>query len=287
MTLLLACVFAAGVLLMAARFLWPQPRGTVRRPPRRMPLVRLRLNQAGLASVSSGAFLTASAFVAVLAAAVLQASFGVAALSVAAGIGCGVLPFPLLTARASTRREAGRASWPDTVDQIVSAVRSGLSLPDALGRLSRTGPPATRAAFARFEKDYAIGSNFSHSIDLVKDHLADPVGDRILETLRMARQVGGSDLVGVLRDLAASLRSEASVRSELLARQSWVTSAARLGVAAPWVVLLLLAGRAEGAQAYNSASGIAVILVGLAVCLLAYRVMRAFGRLPEEKRWFG
>jgi tight adherence protein B len=218
---------------------------------------------------------------------VLHALFAVLALSVAAGAVCGIVPFLLLSSRAAARRDAHRAQWPDAVDQLVSAVRSGIGLPDAVAGLAHTGPSATRSAFARFEQNYARSGDFGRCVDLVKRDLADPVADRILETLRMAREVGGSDLVGVLRDLASSLRSEAAVRSELVARQSWITSAARLGITAPWVVLFLLAARPEAAQAYNSGQGVAVILSGLAVCVLAYRVMRALGRLPEEKRWFG
>ena len=46
-----------------------------------------------------------------------------------------------------------------------------------------------------------------------------------------------------------------SVRAELRARQSWIVNAARLGVVAPWIVLLMLATRPEGAAAYNSPAG--------------------------------
>src|SRR5690606_14291407 len=96
----------------------------------------------------------------------------------------------------------------------------------------------------------------------------------------------GTELPTVLRALAASLRQEAAVRAEVEARQSWIRGAARLGVAAPWVVLLLLASRPEAAAAYNSPGGLVLLAVGLAVTIIAYRIMLALGRLPEERRWF-
>jgi len=65
-----------------------------------------------------------------------------------------------------------------------------------------------------------------------------------------------------------------------------VRGAARLGVVAPWVVLLLLASRPEAAAAYNSPAGLALLTGGLVVTVVAYRVMIALGRLPEERRWF-
>jgi tight adherence protein B len=102
----------------------------------------------------------------------------------------------------------------------------------------------------------------------------------------MAREVGGTELPSVLRALSASLRQDAAVRAEVEARQSWVVNAARLGVAAPWIVLLLLAGRPEAAAAYNSAAGLTLLGVGFVVTVVAYRIMMAVGRLPEERRWF-
>jgi len=90
----------------------------------------------------------------------------------------------------------------------------------------------------------------------------------------------------VLRSLAAWLRQDAAIRSEVEARQSWIVNAARLGVAAPWIILVLLASRPEAAFAYNTPAGSVVIVGGLVVSIVAYRVMIALGRLPDERRWF-
>ena len=61
-------------------------------------------------------------------------------------------------------------------------------------------------------------------------------------------------------------------------------SAARLAVAAPWVVLLLLATQSTTLAAYDSPAGSAILLCGGAVCVVAYRVMLRIGRLPEDVR---
>ena len=75
----------------------------------------------------------------------------------------------------------------------------------------------------------------------------------------------------VLRGLAGYLREDAALRAEVVARQSWIRNAARLGVAAPWLLLLVLASRHETLVAYDSAAGATLILVGVAVTLVAYR----------------
>jgi tight adherence protein B len=59
--------------------------------------------------------------------------------------------------------------------------------------------------------------------------------------------------------------------------------AARLAVAAPWLVLLL-ATQSATLAAYDSAPGTAILVGGGAVCLVAYRLMLRIGRLPEDVR---
>ena len=100
----------------------------------------------------------------------------------------------------------------------------------------------------------------------------------------MAREVGGSDLGRLLRTLSAFLREDARTRAELETRQGWTVNAARLAVAAPWIVLGLLSLRPEAVDAYNSTAGLVVLAVGGGLCLVAYRVMVRIGRLPEEER---
>ena len=125
---------------------------------------------------------------------------------------------------------------------------------------------------------------FGPTLDRLKDALADPVGDRVVECLRVTREVGGRDLGRQLRTLSAFLREDARTRGELEARQSWTINAARLAVAAPWIVLLLLSMQPEAVAAYNSSTGLAVLAGGAAASLLAYRLMLRIGRLPEEQR---
>jgi tight adherence protein B len=146
------------------------------------------------------------------------------------------------------------------------------------------GPEQLRSHFVRFGEDYRATGRFGPCLDRLKSSLADPVGDRIVESLRLAREVGGSDLGRLLRTLSGFLREEARARAELQARQSWTVNGARLAVAAPWLVLGLLSLNPDGVDAFNSAAGAVVLLVGGGVCLLAYRLMLQIARLPEEER---
>jgi tight adherence protein B len=286
MTIAWGLLLGIGALLVASPILWPSGAETSERTSL-AARARERLTQAGLERVGIPTVVVVSVVLGIAAAALVFAVVPVVAVAGAAGILVLLLPAAVIVWRARAHRRATRVVWPDVVDHLVSAVRSGLALPESVVTLAESGPPITRAAFAGFERDYRMTGGFADSLDRLKDRLADPVADRIIETLRMSREVGGNELTTVLRNLATYLRQDAAIRSEVEARQSWVVNAARLGVAAPWIVLLLLSTRPEAAAAYNSPTGIAVILVGLGLSAVAYRIMIGIGRLPEERRWFG
>lgn len=216
MSLALGLALGAGILLVVAPFFWPRVPGST---PRRSGRMHDRLVQAGLPAVSPAVVLAVSAALAVVAGGLGQALLGVLPLSLGLAGVAGSLPAVLISARARSRRRSTRVIWPDVVDQLVSAVRSGLALPDSLVTLATVGPEQTRAAFAAFEQQYRATGSFGLCIDSLKDRLADPVADRILETLRMAREVGGSELTTVLRALGAHLRQEAAIRSEVEPRR--------------------------------------------------------------------
>lgn len=284
MTVIAALLMAAGTLLIASPWLWP--RADPPRERRGAGALADLLARAGLSTVSPVVLVVVMLVLALVAAGAVLVIVPVLPLVPVAAVVAGVLPIVGLRARAAARRRALRGVWPDVVDHLVSGIRAGLGLPEAIGALGETAPDAVRAPFRQFRREWTSTARFGDSLDALKTALADPVADRIIETLRMAREVGGTELPGVLRSLAQYLRSDAAVRAEVDARQSWVRNAARLGVAAPWIVLLLLGTRPEAAAAYNSPTGAALIVGGLGATLVAYRLMLALGRLPEEGRWF-
>jgi tight adherence protein B len=284
MSTVFGLILGLGLVLCAAPILWPVADGAA--PNIRSGRLRTLLDRGGLDRVPVSVFIAASVCLGLIAAAVAEASLAVFALDAAALAAGMLLPLSVVRHRGRARRRASQTFWPDAVDHLVSAVRSGVALPDSVSTLAHAGPVSSRAAFAEFETMYRTTGNFGVSLDALKARLADPTADRILETLRMSREVGGTDLTRVLRSLSGYLREDAAIRSEVEARQSWVMNAARLGVAAPWIVLLLLSTRPEAAAAYNSAGGVVLIVGGLCLSVIAYRVMLVIARIPEERRWF-
>jgi tight adherence protein B len=243
-----------------------------------------QLAQAGFESVGPRALLSAGALAFLLVGLLVLALTEVPSVAVSFAMMAGFGPLTLVRMRARRRRASLRDLWPDAVDNIASGVRAGLALPEALSQLGRRGPEELRPAFLAFAEDYRGSGRFNECLDRLKERLSDPVGDRLVESLRMAREVGGSDLGRLLRTLATFLREDSRTRAELETRQGWTVNAARLAVAAPWAVLAMLCTRAESIRAYSSATGTVVLVVGALVSVAAYRVMVYIGRLPEDDR---
>ena len=278
---LVGLLLGVGLLLM-----WrsgpraPEPRSGVRRPGRRT----IALAAAGLTGINAAQLLALQVGLGLLATVVVLLTTGTVTVSLVFGVFGFVLPYAQVRRLAGKRRADLREVWPEVVDNLASAVRAGMSLPEALGALGTRGPDVLRPPFARFSADYRSSGRFGPALDRLKDDLADPVGDRIVETLRVAREVGGTDLGRVLRTLATFLREDARARAELETRQGWVVQAARLAVAAPWLVLLLLATQSTTLSAYDTPMGTLILVGGGAVCLVAYRLMLRIGRLPQDVR---
>ena len=208
----------------------------------------------------------------------------VATVAVVAGALAGYLPVAVAQGRGRRRRRELAEVWPEAVDDLASAVRAGMALPDAVAALAVRGPEPLRPAFAAFALDYQVSGRFGDCLDRLAQRLADPVGDRVVEGVRIAREVGGGELGRLLRNLSGYLRDDLRTRAELEARQSWAVNGARVAVAAPWVVLLVMSTQPSVLARYQSGAGVVVLGTGAGLCVVAYRLMTRLGRLPVERR---
>lgn len=282
MSLLLGLALGFGLLLVFQSFT-PRPGRTRARAPSRIETLLLH---AGLEKVSRAGFISASVTSAIIVGLAVLAITGAFVIALTfTGFGA-CAPWAIVHWQAAKRSAALREQWPDVVDHLRSAIRAGLSLPEALTQLGVQGPEALRPAFTDFGLDYRATARFDESLERLAQRLADPVADKIVAALRITREVGGTDLGEMLGTLSSFLRDSARTRGELEARQSWTVSAARLAVAAPWVILLLLASQPAAVFAYSSVPGMLVLLTGLGVSFVCYRTMMRIGRLPHEERVF-
>ena len=263
MGVMLGLGFGLGLLLIWSAFTVPAMPREDRGPGR----IRGLLDRAGLAGVAVRSLVLLTVVMGLGAALVIQVVSSTTPVAVAFGVLASYLPLAVVK-----------------VDNLASAVRAGMSLPEALAGLGTRGPEPLRPAFRSFALDYQASGRFGDALDRLKATLADPVGDRVVEGLRIAREVGGGDLGRLLRNLSGYIRDDLRTRSELESRQAWTVNGARLAVAAPWLVLFLLCFQPEVIGRYSSPGGVIVLVGGAISCLVAYRLMVRIGRLPTDRR---
>jgi tight adherence protein B len=278
---LIGLLLGAGVLLMIVGF--TQPSRPIRVRVQSQYFSRLA-QQSGIPRLTGIALMGLCITSSVIAAVLVVLITAVPMVALIAALASGWIPILLIRRRGRIHQKAVRKAWPDVVDSLLSAVRAGLSLPEAVCELGVKGPLALRVQFADFTADYRASGSFIESLNSLGTQLADPVADRVIAALRIAREVGGNDLGSVLRTLSLLLREDARVRGEIEARQSWTINAARLAVAAPWITLALLSTRPEAMRAYNSAAGAVVLIAASGLSFIAYRSMMLVSRLPTEPR---
>lgn len=282
MSALLGLLLGTGGLLVWTSF-WRAEAPKAIKEPKPSALQTL-LRQADLEKVSVRLFILMSAFVGVFLLIMVLALTGIVPLALLSGLMGAWLPRVVVRYRARQRQAVLRDLWPDAVDHLRSAIRAGMSLPDALMQLQHRGPEPLRPAFAAFASDYRASGEFVPALERLKGKLSDPTADNIIEALKVTREVGGTDLGRLLGTLSVFLRENTRTRSELEARQSWTINAARLACVAPWVILALMATQPSTLRIYNSFAGFLVLASGLLITVFAYRLMMRIGALPEEKR---
>lgn len=277
----LGLLLGVGLVLIGSAFTLPRPV----RPRRERPTAEL-LARAGLPRTGVRTVVVTSIGLGLLALVAVQALSRTWPVAVVFGLAAASLPTSWLRGRVRRRQRELAEVWPEVVDHLASGVRAGLGLAEALVSLATRGPEPLRPAFAAFALDQQAGARMLDALDRLADRLADPVGDRVVEALRVAREVGGGDLGRLLRNLAGFLREDARTRAELEARQAWTVNGARLAVSAPWLVLLMLSFQPEVIHRYASPAGIVVLVAGALACAGAYAAMLRIGRLPVERRVF-
>ena len=284
LSIALGGALALGVLLVIG------PGGSRPQTPRQgTPLSTSRLGEdlarAGWERMSPVTAVALWILLSLLIAAVVSILIPIPVLGFLAGAAVAAAGRVMVRARISRRERRLRHAWPGVVDHLRSAVRSGASVSEAVGIASSKVPLELRGAFSHFSAQMDSGDRVDTALASLKDRIANPVADRIIESLRMAHEVGGHALPAVLDSLQSSVRADIAVREDALARQSWIRAASRLGAASPWLVILVLSGRPETISAYSSFTGSAILIAGAGLTVLAYRMMSRLGRLPEDARW--
>jgi tight adherence protein B len=246
----------------------------------------LQLQAAGLGHYRPWHFVVAAVSVAVVVGSWAQLSFQILGLSMSMTVAVIGLFLEVISLRAKSRSDAIAKLWPEVIESLQSAAKSGIGLLDSISELGESGPWQIRKQFSSFVQRIDSGQSFELSLTMLKSELGQLHADRLIELIRLVHLSGGAGYIESLSEQAKITRSEIATWGELESKQGWVTGTAKLALVAPWVVVLFLASRPENVQIYNTNEGLTILLVGLTVSLVAYRLIGLLGNLTKPKRVF-
>ena len=193
-------------------------------------------------------------------------------------------PFVLNRSKANAVMRARDSSWPEAIDSLVSALQSGIAIPEAVCSLATRGPVPLRPLFLEIEHRLSTGEEFIQTLLYAKTYANSAIADQVFETLIFAKDFGGKDSNSALRLLSEFVREDLAVLEEIRTKFGWIRNSANLAAIAPWLLLLLLSTQASTREAFSTLEGIKVLTVGVLFTGCAYLWMERVGTLPAMDR---
>jgi tight adherence protein B len=247
---------------------------------------RLWFQQAG-AGLTPARFWIGSAAAGLLALLILVALTGSLFVALVPSVAVALFPRAYFARRRRLRMREVQAAWPDGLRDIVASIAAGRSLTQAVTSLAATGPLALREAFVRFpELARVLGTG--PALELVKEELADPTSDRVLEVLLLAHERGGPIVRNILEDLVDATTRDLKLIDALETEGLEMRINARAVVVLPWLVLVALTARpGPFRDFYRSSGGFFTLVVAACLTGVGMLFLGRLGRDEDEERVFG
>jgi tight adherence protein B len=256
------------------------------RPRTQISNRQLWLNQAGVA-VTPRQFVASSVAVGALAFLGIAAVTGAPLVAVVPAAGVVALPRAYFARRRAAHLRRVQAAWPDGLRDVIASIAAGRSLQQALNTLAASGPAPLQDAFARFPMlSRMLGT--VPALEVIKEELADPTSDRVIEVLVIAHERGGQIVRDILEDLVAATTRDLKLLEEIETEGLEMKINARAVLVLPWLVLVALTIR-EGPfrDFYRSPGGLIVVLVAGALSVAGGLLIARLARTRGEQRVFG
>jgi tight adherence protein B len=285
---LLAAVMTAGFVYLAVGYLTGNAPNLATRT-RTKPQVSKRqlwLIQAG-SDLSPRQFWAGSLLSGLIAFVVLRAVTGTWWVAFIPSFAIAFVPYSYFSRNRVQRLADVQKAWPDGLREVLAHVNSGATLAAAIESLSARGPEALQQAFGRFPGQAKM-LGVVPALEIVKEELADPASDKVIEVLILAHQFGGDSLQTVLRDLVETMSAD-QLTAEQIRTAGFEQRLEGLVVAlAPWLILLFLATVPETyREFYRSPTGRFVVIIAGIWAVFGFVLMRLIAKPSPEIRVFG
>ena len=209
---------------------------------------------------------------------------GTSTISLAISTLTSAIPFQMNKKRALKAERERDSSWPEAIDSLVSALQSGIPIPEAVCSLAIHGPQPLRPLFIAIANQLQSGEDFVVTLREAKMQANSAIADQVFETLIYAKDFGGKDSNSALRLLSEFVREDLAVLEEIGTKFGWIRNSAILATIAPWLLLLLLSTQASTREAFATMAGARILIAGVLMTGIAYLWMERVGSLPVPER---
>lgn len=187
-------------------------------------------NQADL-DWNAARLVTRFAFISVLAGFLLVVVGVSPVRAVAVGVCIFIAPIMYIRFRKKKRIETLVEQLPDVFDAIVSALRAGQSLPNAIGLVGEQMPEPSRTEFTRVFEEQKLGKPIEEALGNMRTRLNQMDVSFFVTAVQVQKQAGG-DLAEVLENIGTIIRA----RIKLFGQVRALTAEGRLS---GWVLMAL------------------------------------------------
>jgi tight adherence protein B len=189
---------------------------------------------------------------------------------------------PTLVARRSSRnrREALERQLADLVESSSLAVRTGLSMVQALEFATQEADEPMAGLARRMAEEQQVGVPFEIALQHLGESL-DTEDARLFTLVVGVHARSGGNLAGALDEVGSTVRHRIAVRRELRAfsAQGRVSGAILGSLPIAFFLVLAAASRRELGPVYRSAPGIAMVVAGFVMEGLAFLLIRRLLRV--------
>jgi len=166
--------------------------------------------------------------------------------------------------------------FPDALDLIVRAVKSGLPAPEAIELVTREIRPPVGTEFRRLLDELRIGTEMAEALEHAANRIRVPDFQFFVVSLLLQRQTGGG-IAEILANLSGIIRQRKDLRLKARALTAEAQASAGLVAATPFVagVGLFLINRDLVSVLFTDPRGRFMLGVALASLLTGIVAMRA------------
>lgn len=140
-------------------------------------------------------------------------------LTAATAVACLFGPNMVQARMKATRLKKLVRQLPDTLDSLVGALRSGMSLPQALGLLAEQLPEPSCQEFSLLVRKLRMGVAIDEALEELETRIPTSEYTMFTTSMRIAREVGGN-LTESLERLADTMRKKLAMEDKILALTS-------------------------------------------------------------------